>query len=518
MATIDFNFYQSLFTQPGQQGITIIEELYGSLGASVNPIQNAAQMISEFHGPYNGTSPEFHSSIQSMKESTENIGKNKKIVEKHNKKIMDVLVDLQGNYNKLKEYSNLSSENLQSQQTRNTITKELDKTLSNIEEIETWLLNEDYLDALEEIYVLMPYDADNTDEIIKQIAKCEKNVKDMYVLWKKETDVTKLTFSKNKNFFYELDKLIDYVTEMTDSKALFSYLKTAQKQDQTYKDMMEKSQIGLDIITEKIANTQSMIGRVNMVSAAMFDAPMLRQFIATAQNMHPALNAIIQQNIDKFPYFQQISESIGSFYTITATVNCIDPMSWIKTNTKDFFTNTVIRGTIQGKLFAPVSNMISYSDNMLNSMFLRNSPITNAGMVYPDYSNQEPIAHGFSNSMDVFHAQRSLNAKAKILPNLMNNVQDKLRNLNSFFPVVQAIQAPNQVFNVAVEGSQMLVNSFGRPVKKVVPTPETVMGAKKEAYSGGRDNERVTEEAGYETLGSYEDLGTTPAPKILQDK
>ena len=102
MATIDAQFYQSLFSQPGQTSPTIMDELQGSLSSDSQSIQRAAQMVSEIHGPYNGTSPELHSSITTLKESTENIGKNKKTIEEHNKKIIETLLDLQSNYNDLK--------------------------------------------------------------------------------------------------------------------------------------------------------------------------------------------------------------------------------------------------------------------------------------------------------------------------------------------------------------------------------------------------------------------------------
>lgn len=493
--TIDQNFFSSLFSTVGSTSKTILDELNESLQVLENPIANAAQMLSEIHGPYNGTSNELNNVLSNITSSLSNVDSYKTTVSEQNTKIFNTSVDIKTYFVKLKSYtSTLKTKPDKLTDYKDYLVETFYYLTYYLAYAKTLLSDSAYQTAYEKLDALSPNTESTTiSSVLGDIATSQSLVSSWESAIKNATTDTikSVINSSYENVIYSLRKTMDEMNEISNSSNLFSYLSKVAEQESTYKDLLESSSSGLDEITNKIAETSSLIGRINDTSSALFDTPLLREFVTRANRLHPEISALIQQNIDKFPYFQQISENVGSLYAITSTISSIDPVSWLKSGTQDFFTNNVLRGTVQPKLFGQVTNMINNADNLLNTLHLRNLPNNFMGLVKQEYSKGSAIAHGFSGAMDVFHANRAFNAKAAILPKLITKVQDKLRLIDTFFPVVQAVKSENKYYSIPVEDTIIKVNSFGRSVESAKTTPETTMKAKEESFSGGRDNENT---------------------------
>lgn len=217
-----------------------------------------------------------------------------------------------------------------------------------------------------------------------------------------------------------------------------------------------------------IQTTQSLIGRINNMVGSSMDAATLRAFVCKSQSLNPKINQQIQQNIGQFPYFQQISESVGMFYNITLNSDIIDPYKWLNSNygRNNNNTNSFLRNNVYKKMFRPISDMVEDSGNLLNARMLRCSPINDCGLKLKNYSTESPKAHGYNNSMDVFHKDRMIEAQGQALMEIVSMFQDKLKLLNTYFPVTINIDRETSVQEIQTEHGPLLVDEHGREFQK----------------------------------------------------
>lgn len=196
----------------------------------------------------------------------------------------------------------------------------------------------------------------------------------------------------------------------------------------------------------------SKVGRQNNEFAAIMPAPLLREFVNFAHNIHPALNMYFQLHEGNFPYFKQISEEVGRFAHISMRPTEIDPMSWPKMNGVNCLnTNSRMDSNTLQKMFPSTFFQMDNASNLLNSMFLRNlRPDNNMSCLHPTYSKEQPVAHGHNHCMDVFGAKRRTDAVPGSAAVVMEKSGDSLRLVNKFFPVRQIGKYETETFNVSL--------------------------------------------------------------------
>jgi flagellar motor protein MotB len=152
------------------------------------------------------------------------------------------------------------------------------------------------------------------------------------------------------------------------------------------------SQVGDATCRAETLNGQlppSKVGRQNNEFAAIMPAPLLREFVTFAHNIHPALNMYFQLHAGNFPYFQQVSEEVGRFAHISSRITELSPLVWplignpncLNTNTR-FDTNTML------KMFPAMFSQMDNASNLLNSLFLRSMrPDNNMALLKPEYGS-----------------------------------------------------------------------------------------------------------------------------------
>ena len=225
---------------------------------------------------------------------------------------------------------------------------------------------------------------------------------------------------------------------------------------------------GLREIENITKSLQSLIGRINDLVGHTMDAPTLRAFIGKSQSLHPIINKQIQDNIGKLPYFQQISESVGMFYNITINSEMIDPIKCLSSNYKHESedTNCLLRNKNYKKMFRPIADMMEDSNNLLNARYIRCSPMNDCGVKFKNYSQDSPKAHGYNNCMDVFHKDRMIAAKGQARNEIVSTFQDKLRLLNTYFPVTVTIDRKTDFQQIQTEHGPLLVDEHGRELQR----------------------------------------------------
>jgi hypothetical protein len=196
----------------------------------------------------------------------------------------------------------------------------------------------------------------------------------------------------------------------------------------------------------------SKVGRQNNEFAAIMPAPLLREFVTFAHNIHPALNMYFQLHAGNFPYFQQISEEVGRFAHITSRSSEIDPMKWPKMNGVDCLdTNSRMDANTLGKMFPSTFFQMDNASNLLNSLFLRSMrPENNMSFLKTEYSQEQPIAHGHNFCMDVFGNKRRVDAVPGCAAVVMQSSGDSLRLIDKFFPVRQVGKYETETFNITL--------------------------------------------------------------------
>jgi hypothetical protein len=196
----------------------------------------------------------------------------------------------------------------------------------------------------------------------------------------------------------------------------------------------------------------SKVGRQNNEFAAIMPAPLLREFVTFAHNIHPALNMYFRLHAGNFPYFQQVSEEVGRFAHISSRNSEIDPMRWPRMNGVNCLdTNSRMDSNMLGKMFPSTFFQMDNVSNLLNALFLRGMRVdNNIGCLKPNYSQEQPIAHGHNFCMDVFGNQRRVDAVPGCAAVVMNLAGDALRLVNKFFPVRQIGRYQTESFNISL--------------------------------------------------------------------
>jgi hypothetical protein len=252
----------------------------------------------------------------------------------------------------------------------------------------------------------------------------------------------------------------------------------------------------LNVINALEQTPPSSVGRTSNQPAAVMPAPMLREFVNRSQKLHPAVNMYIQNNIDTFPYFQQISEDVGSYATIVSNRTSIDPMKWPMQDGVNCVCSTNSRLLYNTSIKLPnnTSSVMDNSYNMTNTLFLRAMPKqNNMSFMNPEYSDGSPKAHGHNFAMDVFNSKRECQSRGPAMAAVLGLGQDRLRLINKYFCVKELVRYDVEGFKISMNegpnGEPMVyvVDNSSRPMfdnettnEITDPTNDNVTGTKEE--------------------------------------
>jgi hypothetical protein len=240
---------------------------------------------------------------------------------------------------------------------------------------------------------------------------------------------------------------------------------------------------------------KSSVRKYNPETCAIMPTPLLREFTNRAQKLHPSINMYIQMHIGTFPYFQQVSEDIGQFASIVQNATSIDPMQWPNKNGVNCLdTNSRMNKNTLLKMAAEVFQLMDDAQNVTNALFLRAMPKqNNMSFMHTGYSKEKPIAHGHNFTMDVFNAQRNVDAIGPCIAAITELTGDVLRLINKFFCIKELARYEVEGFEISMnegpnnEPITYIVDNTGRPLHDSDepndfhdPTNETQLGSKKE--------------------------------------
>lgn len=239
--------------------------------------------------------------------------------------------------------------------------------------------------------------------------------------------------------------------------------------DKQNKGISNQVKTALNVLNS-ISNN-STIGRQNTVTANDMDIPTYREFISRAQAIHPSVNAYIQNNIGKYPHFQQISEQVGSLGQIVLTSKDIHPLKRIEIDGKNMMsTDYPLRRNVDTKMFKNVGHQIDISTSLVNCLFLRaQRPEGNNAILLNDSNTS--ASHGYSGAMDVLNSERNKKSVAPCLVKSAQRFGPTLQLLDSYFPVDYQIKLEPQYFDIQTENGTSIVDRLNRPMTRHVPTP-----------------------------------------------
>ena len=232
-----------------------------------------------------------------------------------------------------------------------------------------------------------------------------------------------------------------------------------------------------------VGNIASQVGRVNNITASKMSVELLREFVSRCQSLHPAINTYIQMNIGKYPYFQQISESVGSLGQIVlhqSEVGLLDRLN--SDGDVNMNTSCRLRRNTSGKLFDAVKPLVENSANFMDTLFVRCMPMeNNMGLLNPDYGKSgTAMAHGHSTTMDTFMAKRNKDAIKPCIAKAASKFGPALELCNPFFPVKHRIKAAPEYTSLVAEGESYIADGFNRPSYRESIIPIATEDAKME--------------------------------------
>lgn len=247
-----------------------------------------------------------------------------------------------------------------------------------------------------------------------------------------------------------------------------------------------------NVVNSSILSLGKVSGLINQnIVCSNMDIPFLRFFITECQVLHPDITAEIQERIEEFPYFKEVSEQIGMHLTIIADCNQLDP---IYTLDCENLPNDNIRTSARMirllfyKMFITIYGMIEDAESFLDCLMLRAMPYEeNQGFLNPNYSEKGPMAHGNNHANDVFHLDREVEAIPEVLKKLVEMFKDRLRLLNQIFPITFLVKIDEEVFEVDIEGTKRTVNRLNIIKEDTNRTNETLK-ARRERFEKEQDD------------------------------
>ena len=218
-------------------------------------------------------------------------------------------------------------------------------------------------------------------------------------------------------------------------------------------------------------NTPSTVGRINNITANDMQVPLLRQFITTCQSIHPSINTYIQNNIGKYPYFQQISEQVGGLGQIILTSKDVHPLKRVETGGNISMTSDYpIRRSVDRKIFTNISKLIDESDSLVNCLFLRAMrPGGNNAILSP--GDNSSMSHGYNYTMDVANADRNKQAIAPCLTKAVLKFGPAIELCDAYFPIDYQVKLEPQYFTLKTETGEYTADALNRPITRTIPTP-----------------------------------------------
>lgn len=235
-------------------------------------------------------------------------------------------------------------------------------------------------------------------------------------------------------------------------------------------DVHDKNYIKLATDALKIINnskTSSNIGRVNNITASQMPVELLREFVSRSQSIHPSVNTYIQMNIGKYPYFQQISESICSFGQSVLQTTDSTLIDRVASNGDQTMQSSYrLRRNTNNKLFDNIKKLVDDSDNILNCLFLRACPVENSmHLLNTNYGKSgSPISHGHGLCMDVFNQQRIKDSIQPSISKATAKFGPSLELCNWAFPISYEISKKPELFTLTAEGKNYTADGFNRPI------------------------------------------------------
>ena len=240
----------------------------------------------------------------------------------------------------------------------------------------------------------------------------------------------------------------------------------------------------VSIVESAIQGVEQVVNTINQLTAMNFSTPFLRFFVKECQVLHPQVTEFIKNNIGMFPYFEQISESVGSMFTIITDINELSQLFTLECGQMPFknlkSASRMVR-SIFDKMFLYASGNMEDSQKFLDTLFMRAMPCEdNHGLTHPDYLNEGPVAHGNNHCMDVFHQPRAEAAVPGVFAKLVALFGDRLRLLNSVFPVKYNVNFKDKTYNVQVENETVQVDRLNKIYPAKVYTDEMLKAEEKE--------------------------------------
>jgi len=214
----------------------------------------------------------------------------------------------------------------------------------------------------------------------------------------------------------------------------------------------------------KLVAPSSNIGRLSSITANDMNPAFLREFVRRSQNINPAVFTFIQHNIGKYPYFQQVSEQVGSLGQAILTKRDVKLEDRVKTNGKNSWqTSYPVRRNSDIKIFSQISSNIDISDAFLDVCFLRCLSSSNNGAILE--KSDTSISHGFDLSPDILNKDRVKKSSAPCLAEAVNRFGPTIKLLDTFFPVKYEVKPVPEFKTIKTEIGSVMVDQLARPVK-----------------------------------------------------
>jgi len=222
-----------------------------------------------------------------------------------------------------------------------------------------------------------------------------------------------------------------------------------------------------DGVLDAIDNAENLVDTFKTLTFSDVGTALTRAYLRNVETLLPkGISDAISSNIQQFPMFAKISESLGLvFYNMKILNNGIDLIDGVMQDVMDSTGLSTLLGQHSLVRMLPQYAMNLHQNiRLVQRLAMRFMPPCTFGKLF--HKMDKALAHMYDFANDVLSYLNILDNRKAYLQALVGQYGSFLSLVNNFYPICHEYTAPNDLKQVDVDGRKVDVDILGNPKKR----------------------------------------------------
>lgn len=255
------------------------------------------------------------------------------------------------------------------------------------------------------------------------------------------------------------------------STELLNFTKNLFGNDPAFRSSILDLERGVINLKNAFQGVEDIVDLAGDITFADLSTGLLRAYLRNVEILlPPAIKGAIQDNLERFPWFSQMSESLGSLYhnfvLNDGATNLVDQM--ITGVLEDTGLSNVLSQHDWIRMLPEYAANFHDNVRLFQRLGSRVLPKCTFSKIYNIMD--EPLAHIYNLANDAFGFLDVFDNRKRYLNLLFNQYQNLIRKINNLYPICHEYSAPSGPQDIRISGDIVSVDILGNPTKSVEAT------------------------------------------------